>query len=58
MYDLRFPLNGVQKQSRPYRPGEHTSTKPYMIFEDYESDILHKIALSKELGLLATGWFL
>ncbi|KAL1981019.1 hypothetical protein VTN96DRAFT_3243 [Rasamsonia emersonii] len=53
MYDLRYPKNGMQTKPRPNAKG-HTSTKPYLSFPDYDSELMHQIDISQELGLLAS----
>lgn len=56
MYDLRYPKNGMQTKPRPNAKG-HTSTKPYLSFPDYDSELMHQIDISQELGLLASCKF-
>ncbi|OKL57078.1 hypothetical protein UA08_07670 [Talaromyces atroroseus] len=53
MYDLRYP-NTETVGSKQHRHGMcTTSTKPYLVFDDYMRQIGHKIDINRELGLLA-----
>ena len=56
MYDLRYPINGVQATPGPNHAG-HTSTKPYISFPGYNGDLVHTIDINRELGLLASCEF-
>ncbi|OXV05870.1 hypothetical protein Egran_06362 [Elaphomyces granulatus] len=55
MYDLRYPINGVQSRPIPNDP-QHTSTTPYMTFPAYTASgkLDADFDISQELGLLAT----
>lgn len=54
MYDIRFPLNGLQRHPNPLDK-RHTSTKPYLTFSDYSPSFFPEFDLNPELGLLASG---
>lgn len=54
MYDIRYPLNGLQRNPNP-TSHRHTSTKPYLTFQNYSPDICNPdFDVSPELGLLAS----
>ncbi|QSS50236.1 WD-40 repeat-containing protein [Histoplasma capsulatum var. duboisii H88] len=54
MYDLRYASSGIARHPQPNKPN-HTSTKPYISFHEYENDhISHdELDVSPEIGLLA-----
>ncbi|KAJ6028199.1 hypothetical protein N7540_003775 [Penicillium herquei] len=54
MYDMRFPLNGIQRKPNPLR-GNHTWTRPYMEFEKSLPHASHSLDLCTELGLLVNA---
>ncbi|KAJ5727625.1 hypothetical protein N7493_005445 [Penicillium malachiteum] len=54
MYDLRFPLNGVQGKPNPLR-AKHKSTRPYMEFEKSLPHAFHSMDVCTELGLLVNA---
>ncbi|KAE8551797.1 hypothetical protein EYB25_005687 [Talaromyces marneffei] len=54
MYDLRFPKTEVKTGSKRHRRGGASSTKPYLVFENYNRENYHSMDVNKELGLLAT----
>ena len=57
MYDIRYPLNGIQRNPKPTNP-HHTSTKPYLTFPEYSPEtITPDFDISPELQLLANGTF-
>lgn len=53
MYDLRFPKAETKTGWKQYRRG--TWTKPYLVFDNYTSEVRHSMDINKELGLLASG---
>ncbi|OJJ47948.1 hypothetical protein ASPZODRAFT_131562 [Penicilliopsis zonata CBS 506.65] len=54
MYDIRFPPNGLQRNPKPLSH-RHTSTRPYLRFEDFSPEIIPDFDISPELGLLASA---
>lgn len=58
MYDLRYASSGIARHPQPNKPN-HTSTKPYISFHEYENDhISHdELDVSPEIGLLACSKF-
>ncbi|KAL1978859.1 hypothetical protein VTN31DRAFT_1718 [Thermomyces dupontii] len=55
MYDLRLPQNGMQSRPRPEKQRQHTSTKPYLVFDDHHNDShAQRIDLNPEMGVLAS----
>lgn len=56
MYDLRLPQNGMQSYPRPERHRQHTSTKPYLVFDDHHNNShVQRIDVNPEMGVLASG---
>ncbi|KUL84779.1 hypothetical protein ZTR_07273 [Talaromyces verruculosus] len=54
-YDLRFAKNEVKTGSKRRRRGGSTSsTRPYLVFDNYNRENYHSMDINKELGLLAT----
>jgi hypothetical protein len=45
----------VKTGSKRDRRGGTSSTKPYLVFDDYSRENYHSMDINKELGLLATS---
>ncbi|RAK74846.1 uncharacterized protein BO72DRAFT_190300 [Aspergillus fijiensis CBS 313.89] len=54
MYDIRFPPNGLQPKPQPTSK-KHTSTRPYLTFQDFKPQVIPDFDISLELGLLASA---
>jgi hypothetical protein len=55
MYDLRFPKTEMKTGSKRHRRGGASSTRPYLVFDNYARENYHSMDINKELGLLATS---
>jgi hypothetical protein len=58
MYDLRYPKTETAQAKQRRHDTATTSTKPYLVFDDYTCEIGHKIDINRELGLLAGCTFI
>ncbi|PTU23463.1 hypothetical protein P175DRAFT_0515337 [Aspergillus ochraceoroseus IBT 24754] len=54
MYDIRYPVNGLQRNPNPNNK-RHTSTRPYLSFADYSPEVIPDFDINPELGLLASA---
>lgn len=55
-YDLRFAKMEVKTgPKRRRRGGSTSSTRPYLVFDNYNRENYHSMDINKELGLLATS---